>query len=312
MTRDLVTAAAQLQPAHGRLETNPAAVYISSLSPGSRRTMRGALNKIAHIAAGDGIDALSFPWHQLRYEHTAAIRAELASHYAHTTTNKKLSALRGVLRAAWRLGLMTADEYQTAAAVRNVTGHTLPAGRMLIRDELAALLTSCDKTTNGRRDRAILTVLYICGLRRAEVVNLDLSDYDVAVASFTVRGKRNKQRSVPLADAAKPALEGWLKVRGVNPGPLFLSVGNRNRGGRLSTQAIYQIVQLRANLAGITAVSPHDMRRTFVSTLLDAEGVDIVTVQKLAGHSNIQTTARYDRRGEQAKRSAVEQLQLPI
>ncbi len=82
------------------------------------------------------------------------------------------------------------------------------------------------------------------------------------------------------------------------------------RGGALTSQAIYNMLYKRAQQAGIKNFSPHDLRRTFISHLLDA-GADIVTVSKMAGHANIQTTARYDRRPEETKRNAAELLRVP-
>lgn len=294
-----------------RLDQNPAVVYLTSLSPNSRRTMSGALNTIARIIASDETaDYLSIPWRQLRYQYTAAIRSELAGRYAHSTANRMLSALRGVLKAAWKLGLMTAEEYQTAASVENIKGETVPAGRHVPLGEVTALLNTCELTAAGIRDAAIISLLYAVGLRRAEVVTLNLADYDPAAGTLHVKGKRNKERLVPVVKGAAAALADWLAVRGDTAGPLFTGAGNRNSGGRLTTQAVYKMLQTRAEQAGIGELSPHDLRRTFVGELLD-RGADISTVQKLAGHANVTTTARYDRRGEEAKRKAAELLHVP-
>lgn len=295
----------------GRADQHPAAVYLASLAPGSRRAMREALDTIARILTGDeATTAVDIPWHQVRYQHTAAVRAALAERYAHSTANKMLSALRGVLKAAWRLGLMSADQYQTAVAVENVKGETVPAGRAIASGELAALMGSCEQNKIGVRDAAVIALLYGCGLRRAELVRLDLADYDPAAETLLVRGKQNKQRQMPVVSGAARALADWLLVRGHEPGPLFVGIGHNNSGGRLTTQAIYDMLQRRADRVGLTSLSPHDFRRTFVGELLD-RGADIVTVQKLAGHANVTTTARYDRRGEQAKRRAAELLHVP-
>jgi len=295
-----------------RLDRNPAAVYLAGLSPSSRATMRHALNVIAHTLAGDAADFTAIPWHKLRFQHTAAIRSELAARYSHTTANWMLSALRGVLKAAWKLGLMTSDDYQTAASIERVKGETVPAGRSVPSGELVALLNTCEQDAIGIRDAAIIAVLYACGLRRAELVNLDLAHYEQAShgGQLLVHGKRNKQRHVPVVEGAARALADWLAVRGDEPGALFHAVGNRNRGGRMTTQAIYDMLKARATAAGIPDMSPHDLRRTFVGDLLDT-GADIVTVQKLAGHSSVETTARYDRRGEAVKRAAVDKLHVP-
>ena len=295
-----------------RLDRNPAAVYLAGLSPSSRATMRHALNVIAHTLAGDAADFTAIPWHKLRFQHTAAIRSELAARYSHTTANWMLSALRGVLKAAWKLGLMTSDDYQTAASIGRVKGETVPAGRSVPSGELVALLNTCEQDAIGIRDAAIIAVLYACGLRRAELVNLDLAHYEQAShgGQLLVHGKRNKQRHVPVVEGAARALADWLAVRGDEPGALFHAVGNRNRGGRMTTQAIYDMLKARDTDARTHYMSPHDLRRTFVGDLLDA-GADIVTVQKLAGHSSVETTARYGRRDERAKAAAVARLHVP-
>lgn len=292
-------------------DQQPAVVYLASLSVGSRRTMTQALNTMAQILLADE-DAtyLDIPWQQLRFQHTAALRARLSEQFAYATANKMLSALRGTLKAAWKLGLMTAEDYHKAASVESIQGETVPAGRAVAAGELVGLLETCDHTIVGIRDAAVISLLYGCGLRRAEVVALNLADYRVPEAALRIQGKRNKQRLIPLVGGAANALADWLAVRGDAAGPLFWGVGNRNNGRRLTTQAIYNMLQKRAISAGLESLSPHDFRRTFVGDLLD-RGADIVTVQKLAGHANVETTARYDRRGEKAKQKAAELLHVP-
>jgi len=296
---------------NGRADQHPAAVYLAGLAAGSRRTMHSALDTIAQILTSDtAVTAEAVPWHEMRYQHTAAVRAALAERYTYSTANKMLSALRGVLKAAWLLGLMTADEYQLAVAVKNVTGETVPAGRAIAVGEISALMDTCGQTQAGVRDAAVLALLYGCGLRRAELVRLDMADYDPDAGTLLVQGKRNKQRQLPVVNGAARALADWLTVRGREAGPLFTGTGHNNTGGRLTTQAIYDMLQRRAKAASISSLSPHDFRRTFVGELLD-RGADIATVQKLAGHANVTTTARYDRRGEQTKRRAAELLHVP-
>ena len=294
-----------------RVDQNPAVVYLAGLSKGSRRVMERSLTVIAQILTSDeSVNYLEIPWERLRFQHTAALRAVLTERYAFSTANKMLSALRGTLKAAWKLGLMSAEEYHKAASVESIKGETIPAGRSLKSGELVGLLNTCGDDATGIRDAAVISLLYGCGLRRAELVDLELADYDQTEHALRVQGKRNKQRLVPVVSGAANALSDWLTVRGDAPGPLFVGTGNRNRGNKLTMQAIYKMLQTRAEKAGIDNLSPHDFRRTFVSDLLDA-GADIVTVQKLAGHANVETTSRYDRRGEKAKQKAVELLHVP-
>lgn len=300
---------------HNSIDRNPAAVYLAGLAQGSRRTMRGALDTIAGLLTNGQANAFGVDWAALRFQHTAAIRSKLSERYSAATANKMLSALRGTLKAAWRLGLMSAEDYQRASDIENVTGSTLPAGRALASGEIVALLEACaaDSSPAGIRDGAIIALLRAGGLRRAEICALTVADYNPDAGTLVVRGKRNKQRELPVANGgAAEALADWLAVRGTEPGPIFCPI---NKGGRvtistITTESIYVMLQKRAEQAGITALSPHDFRRTFVSDLLDA-GADISTVQRLAGHANVTTTARYDRRGESAKRKAVELLHVP-
>lgn len=297
-------------------DQNPALVYLAGLNTESgRRTMRQALDAIAHLVSGGRADLYTLDWSALRFQHTQAIRARLAETYAPATVNKYLSALRGTLKAAWQLGQMTAEDYHRAAAIKSMRSQTLPAGRELTSGEIHALMTACmnDHGPAGARDAALFALLYGGGLRRAEVVALDLDDYNPENGELRVKGKGRKERTAWLTNGAADALADWLAVRGDEPGPLFLPVNKGGRvihGQRLTSQAVYNMLRKRARQAGVKEFSPHDLRRTFVSNLLDA-GADIATVQRMAGHANVTTTARYDRRGEAAKRKAAELLHVP-
>ena len=293
----------------GRADMNPAAVYLARLAAGSRPTQERALRVLAEVVGAD--DPAAVPWHLLRFQHTNAIRAELAARYAPATANRILAALRGVLKSAWRLGLMSADDHAAAADLEPVRGSRVPAGRDIAAGELAALLNTCDNTRTGVRDAALISLMYATGLRRAERVGLDLADHDPGTGRILVRGKGNKERAVYVTNGAAAALGDWLTVRGEAAGPLFTGTGNRQRGARLTTQAIYKMLQTRAAAAGLAAdIAPHDFRRTFVGELLN-QGVDIATVARLAGHADVRTTARYDRRPEEAKRQAAARLHVP-
>ncbi len=319
---ELVLAPQSLLP-----EENPVAVYLASLSPGSRRAMRGALETMARLLSGGRMDALSLDWGELRYGHTAAVRAALDEKYAPAMANKCLAALRGVLKAAWRLGQIPTDDYQRAADIPSVRGESLPRGRALSRGELHALFAVCaeDNRIKGARDAALLAVLYGGGLRRSEAVALDVEDYEPEGGVLTVRsGKGRKPRVVYLTHGGKGALEEWLAWRGGERSglgggeggpllaPLFLPVLKSGRliQRRLSDQAVRKVLRERTLQAGVKVAAPHDMRRSFISHLLEA-GADISTVQKLAGHANVSTTTRYDRRGEAAKQKAAELLHVP-
>ncbi len=297
------------------LTRHPAHVYITSLGQGSRLTMRGSLNAIASMLTAGTCDAMTLDWAKLRYHHTAAVRAVLMEKYSPATTNKMLTALKRVLQEALKLELIHEKDYKLATDLRPVPGSKGLKGRALTRDEIAALLSVCqkDSTPSGVRDAALIAILRGSGVRRRELVNLDLKDFDPSTGALEVKdGKGGKDRTVYLSSQAIRVVLNWLAVRGDAPGPLLCPVnkGKRVTLRRLTSQAVLFILQKRGEEAGVAAFSTHDFRRTFISDLLDA-GVDLVTVQRLAGHSDPSTSSRYDRRPEAVKRRAVELLDLP-
>ena len=143
------------------------------------------------------------------------------------------------------------------------------------------------------------------------MVSLDRDDYDPATGELRVRGKGSKERLVYVDNGAADALQDWIGIRGDELGPLFppIDKGGAIQPRRMTEQAVYNVLRKRA-AQGVGQGSPHDLRRTFISDLLDA-GADISTVSKLAGHASVQTMARYDRRGDVAKRKATGLLHVP-
>jgi integrase len=336
-TADASLAAQLVLDQRAPLSRHPAVVYLARLgSERSRRTMRAALNVIAALLGvhatyderGRDITYLRCDWAALRYAHTAALRARLVERYEPATANLKLAALRGVLEEAWRLELMLAEDYHRAADLKSVTAAPLLRGRALDGAEIAALLMACaqDGTTFGVRDAAVVAVMYSTTLRRSEVAALQLRDYNQRERSLkVVKGKGRKDRLVYLADGAFAALEVWLDQRGRGMGPIFCPIKERGRKGRdgqapkeyvvkvergLTDQAIYNLLAKRRAQAQVDHFTPHDLRRTGISDLLDA-GVDVVTVANISGHASTDMVRRYDRRGEAAKQKAARRLHVP-
>ena len=192
-------------------------------------------------------------------------------------------------------GLVSAEDYHRAADLPSVRGTTAPRGRALDEDELAQLFARCalDRSPAGLRDAAVLAVLYGCGLRRSELVGLDVADYATKDGALRIRsGKGNKARTNYATGGVRTAIEAWLKARGTLSGPLFCPVNKSGKIAyrRLTDQAVRKMLLKRAREAGVEHFSPHDLRRTMIGDLLDA-GADISTVQRLAGHANVTTTA---------------------
>lgn len=311
MSEDLTIRTTALS-AHIPPDQNPAAVYVARLaSSESRRRTLSDLRALARVLGHE--DPVGVPWHLLRYQHTAAIQAKLVEQFGPTCARHRMSVLRCVLEQVWLLGLMPSDDYQRARRTGRIAGFRLPVGRSIDRGELLALFRACDASrASGARAAAVLGLLYGCGLRRSEVVQLLRQNYDGQ--SVKVIGKGNKERLVPLPAGTIAAIDNWLRLRGQSEGPLITHVDKSQRiwlYRGLSPRAVEKLVESVRKTAGVKAFTTHDFRRTFIGDLLDA-GIDISTTQKLAGHSFVTTTQHYDRRPEEVKRKAAQTLHVPF
>jgi site-specific recombinase XerD len=154
----------------------------------------------------------------------------------------------------------------------------------------------------------MLAVLYSTGLRRSELLGLEVQDNLDGV--LTVKGKGNRLRLAYVVGEAGALLQGWLDIRG-SAGPLFVAIGKGEHitENRLDGRSLAVILRKRAGEAGIPAFSPHVLRRTTATHLLD-KGIDIGTVQQMLGHRFVSTTLLYDRRGERAKQKAAHEPHL--
>jgi len=292
---------------------SPAAVYLAGLgSDASRQSQGQSLRVVAELF---GTTPEHVPWHKFDYRLSQFVKNSLAVNLSPSNVNRHLSALRGTLKSAWRMGLMSHDAYERARDVKNLTYESIPAGRSLDRGELTSLVGSCsaEGSTIAARDASLLALGYGAGLRRSELVNLNLEDFDAETGRLSVlNSKGRKSRRVFLKNGAKAALEDWIAIRGNEAGPLFYRV---RRGGhiirkRLPAPSIYTILARRAEKASVEGFSPHDLRRSYAGDLMDA-GVDLATIQKMMGHSDCGTTSLYDRRPERTQEQAATTLNFP-
>lgn len=293
---------------------HPANAYLGGLkTPESRAGIVSALNSAAFSICGKR-DWKIVDWSKLNAAIVKAIMAKVSG--APATRNKLLSALKGTARTAWQLGVMSLEDCEKIRSVKGDTGSRLPKGRDIRPLEIQRLLEVCanDKSTAGRRDAAILAIAAATGARRAELTSLQVQNIrrENSMTIIRVIGKRDKERELYLHNGAQAALNDWLAVRGAQEGPLFTQI---NKGGRIgsegvTTTAMHKILAKRAAKAGVENVTLHDFRRTVTGDLLD-KGADIASVAGLLGHASVNTTARYDRRGQRARIAAAQLVCVP-
>jgi len=249
----------------------------------------GSGNKSSHKGeTGLEIEALN----------ATAIRAYLGSLYGRltrTTIARKLSAVRSFLLFLEKRGLIRSNPAADIATPK--LEKYIPV--YLPVDDIFRLLERPDREKPlGLRDLAILEVLYSCGIRVSELEALNISGIDYEERLVRVIGKGNKERIVPIGRTALKAVRNYLdavqylrkKVGDVSrDGPLFIN----SRGGRLSARSIGRIIKRYAIESGLTSeISPHSMRHTFATHLLDG-GADLRSVQELLGHASLSTTQKY-------------------
>jgi integrase/recombinase XerD len=228
----------------------------------------------------------------------AAFLAELArgddEHrpVAPTTLGRKVACLRSFYRHLRREGLIEHDPTAELRGPRKP--QRLP--RVLSRAEVAQLLEQPRGAEPlALRDRALLELMYACGLRASEAVGLELADLDLEEGLLRARGKGSKERIVPIGRQALAALRAYF--RGGRPQLLGATIQRRvflnHRGGALSRQGLYKIVQGHARSAGLQdRMSPHTLRHSFATHLL-AGGCDLRSLQEMLGHADLATTQVY-------------------
>jgi integrase/recombinase XerD len=208
------------------------------------------------------------------------------------TIHRKSACLRSFYRHLRRDGLLENDPTATLSTPRR--SRKLP--QVLTRGEIEKLLSQPHGTEPAAlRDRALLELMYACGLRASEAIGLELMDVDTQEGVLRARGKGSKERVVPIGQAALKALRIYLErgrpalVKGAPEAHLFVNF----RGGQLTRQGLYKIVRRHAMTAGLAdRMSPHTLRHTFATHLL-AGGCDLRSVQEMLGHADVSTTQLY-------------------
>lgn len=299
---------------------NPASVYLASLgSNESRRVMSSYLSIMARMAAGltkhrDMVSTYhDYPWGTLRRAHITAIVGLLnESGRSPATVNTYLHALKGVAREAWALNQMTSDENAHIERIKPVRGSRLSPGRVLTSEDMRSLLntTQADRSEIGVRDYAMLLLLLSAGLRRTEIVTLNCSSINLGAHKIHILGKGNKERIAYIDDNCAIALKYWMEqVLVDDSGSLFCRIrkGGNMTGERLTAQSVLYILQKRCAKAGIGKASPHDLRRTYATMMIE-DGEDLITIRDSMGHASVETTQRYICLNDDKRRKASSRL----
>lgn len=294
--------------------TSPAAVYLAKWpkTRDTHKTMHAALFLIVQafartdrwIASQRTVE--TFPWHELRYDTARAIPALLADTIGKTgrplsvpTINKSLVALRGVLESAWRSGQIPDEDYRRID-VKNVRGSSPVAGRALSPEEMDAVHAALPAT--DMQEAAMIALLCATGIRRVELVRLSREDFDQKANRLTARGKGNKARTIPIAPRWLPFIGAWWE----RLSPKALAFTEFDSKAPMSRRTVSYIVEAFCADARLPRFTPHDLRRSFATRV--CENADIAIAAKLLGHSSVNTSALYDRRGVEAEDEAVKGL----
>jgi len=275
--------------------------YLFAIKNASSHTRRNYLNDLKQFIKflrENEIEVLRQGKVELNKITPSIIRSFLA--YLHqkntkTTIARKIASLNSFFKFLIKEGLVTYNPAQTVSAPK--PEKVIPT--FLSVDEIFSLIEQPDKEKDlGRRDRAILELMYSSGLRVSEVVNLNLEDLDPNREFIKVKGKGNKERLLPVGTKAREALQDYLSIRknlaekkGIEKSSqaLFLNY----RGGRLTTRSIARIIDKYAHQSSFfRPVHPHAIRHTFATHMLDA-GADLRSIQELLGHSSLSTTQKY-------------------
>lgn len=261
-------------------------------SPATLRAYRSDLGSLgtwlqgAHSAGMPPVDAVALP----------DLRAWLAAHHGawgRATAARHLSAVRTFFRHAVRMGWCEQDPTLRLKAPRVPR----PLAAFLTEEEAGRLLEQGpEESAWAHRDSVCWELMYGSGLRVAEVVSLDVGSVDRGAGWVRAMGKGSREREVPLTGAAVEALECWLPERSGALASLGRSSDalliNR-RGGRLTDRSVRRILaQTQARLGGAQRVSPHGLRHSFASHLLNG-GADLRAIQEMLGHARLGTTQRY-------------------
>lgn len=274
------------------LEQSKSAVLNSLTSPSSQRTYDHAIREFIEWYCSEP---------RLALNKTVVTRYRISleqRHYASTTINLRLAAVRRLAYEAADCGLLSAD---LAAGIRRVKGAKrlgIPVGNWLTAKQGKRLLLTADGSSlRGKRDYATLAILLGCGLRRAELTALRVEDIQQREEHWVIAdlvGKGGHIRTIPVPDWVKAGIDSWTLAAGITTGTLLRSINKAARiwGTGFSPKVIWGVVKQKARNCETPALAPRDLRRT-CARLCHQAGGELEQIQFLLGHVSVQTTERY-------------------
>jgi site-specific recombinase XerD len=293
---------------------SPASQYLITLeSKSSRKTMAGHLNSIARIFGVQ--DYWQFTWEKITSTSVYYIRERLVDkNLAPATINTMLCAIRQTCKQAFLMGLMSVDEYQRVVLVPNLKASRVRKQTLIKKDAILQFKDGCDDNTlKGLRDFTLFLLLISCGLRRAEVIKIKLSDIDFNTNKILILGKGDKQRNVWMPEKTAEHLIVYLSEAFSDDYNSYIFVPflrndepclvKKKTVEGLALSSVNYILAKRAKLCGVHKFKPHDLRGTYATTLLN-NGEKLKVVAKLLGHSSIKTTQIYHILEEEDARKA--------
>ncbi|MCU8004140.1 MULTISPECIES: tyrosine-type recombinase/integrase [Shewanella] len=290
----------------------PYALYLSRLSINSQRSISSQMRSIARLMQWQE-DCLDDKLCQIDYQQALQIRAMMThAQWSARSINRAMIAIKNIVKVA---ALMNKADLSQVANLQtiNQVKHGEHQGTPLSTEQVTAVLDYCktQKGTFATRNLVIFSLFLGTGLRRSELSALMLSDYDANLHTLTVAvGKGNKSRTLFLPEWVEKNLLAWLKLRQRQQGYLVCKstlTGKLKLTEPTTPTALYRLVKDTLYELGVDNVSPHDLRRTFITRLLE-QNVDINTVRQMAGHADISTTTIYDKRDHAFMKQAAAML----
>ncbi|WP_445427969.1 tyrosine-type recombinase/integrase [Alishewanella sp. HL-SH05] len=289
----------------------PCALYLGRLSPTSRSSIASQLNSVAKLM--NWPDDYGSYFAKIDYQQALLIRAVLTNvGWQPRSVNRAMIAIRCIIKVAVMMGQADQKEAAHIATIDRLK-HPEHQGTPLSTKQVDQLFTLLERgrCAVAKRNLAIFALLLGTGLRRSELVALLLSDYNRRDHTLLVRnGKGNKSRLLFLPKWCQEHIAVWLRERRLEDGFLLCKTYTSGKvvpDVGMTVSSVYRLIKQKLTAIGVPNVSPHDMRRTFITRLLE-QNVDINTVRQMAGHADIRTTTVYDKRDHQFMKQAAQTL----